>query len=729
MEGEGVRSFKELRAKFQNLDAPPLPGPIKLPAGVSPNGDIGDKQSTQILASGKPLSSNHKQRPPHCSSSESRPLQPQKIKLAQKTEIPKCSSSPGPLGKSTVCSAASSQKASLLLEVTQSNVEIITKEKVVVANSFRNKLWNWEKVSSQKSEMSSALLLANCGSKTFHLEGQKAMGLTPEEPRKKLETKGAQTLPSQKHLVAPKILLNVSEDPSFVISHHIRKNWENPRPEKSPASSTYQPIYECELASQAPEKQSDVRHHHLPKMKPLPSINSLGPPPQKPSRPTIVNLQAFQRQPAAVAKTQGEVTVEDGSLPPERLFNAEFEEPHNYEATISYLRHSGNSINLCTAKEIADPTYAVGIEELQKPWKNFPYPEPSAKHEDEKMKEKEPCELEPKNTEKEPHSNHVFKVDAYEGTPEKIQMTNIHTGRRNMLAGKQEAMIDVIQTNPCPEGLKLARHSQGHFGYLEVLESTKETPDLGVSKPSSISEEIYDDVEYSRKEVPKPNFCSSFASNSEENREEMYEDVYKTKNNYPKIDLDGKEALKRLQQFFKKEKDRFKIKKTKSKENLSAFSLLLPDLELKSQEVIIYDDVDLSEKESKDEDKLKMWKPKFLTPKEKKEKNGAEESESFSPRSFFKTKKQNLEKNRMKREEKLFRERFKYNKEIIVINTAVACSNNSRNGIFDLPISPGEELEVIDTTEQNLVICRNSKGKYGYVLIEHLDFKHQSWSP
>ncbi|XP_513434.3 FYN-binding protein 2 isoform X2 [Pan troglodytes] len=728
MEGEGVRNFKELRAKFQNLDAPPLPGPIKFPAGVSPKGDIGGTQSTQILANEKPLPSNHKQRTPYCSSSESQPLQPQKIKLAQKSEIPKCSNAPGPLGKSTVCSAASSQKASLLLEVTQSNVEIITKEKVMVANSFRNKLWNWEKVSSQKSEMSSALLLANCGSKAIHLEGQKGMGLTPEEPRKKLETKGAQTLPSQKHVVAPKILRNVSEDPSFVISQHIRKSWENLPPERSPASSPCQPIYECELASQAPEKQPDVRHHHLPKTKPLPSIDSLGPPPPKPSRPPVMNLQAFQRQPAAVPKTQGEVTVEEGSLSPERLFNAEFEEPHNYEATISYLRHSGNSINLCTAKEIADPTYEVGIEELQKPGKNFPYPEPSAKHEDKKMKEKQPCELEPKNTEKEPYSNHVFKVDACEGTPEKIQMTNTHTGRRNMLAGKQEAMIDIIQTNPCPEGPKLARHSQGHCGYLEVLESTKETPDLGVSKTSSISEEIYDDVEYSRKEVPKLNYSSSFASNSEENRE-LYEDVYKTKNNYPKIDLDGKEALKRLQQFFKKEKDRFKIKKTKSKENLSAFSILLPDLERKSQEVIIYDDVDLSEKESKDEDKLKMWKPKFLTPKEKKEKNGAEESESFSPRNFFKTKKQNLEKNRMKREEKLFRERFKYDKEIIVINTAVACSNNSRNGIFDLPISPGEELEVIDTAEQNLVICRNSKGKYGYVLIEHLDFKHQSWSP
>lgn len=34
------------------------------------------------------------------------------------------------------------------------------------------------------------------------------------------------------------------------------------------------------------------------------------------------------------------------------LLSAEFEEPHNYEAIIPYRRHSGNSINLRTAKEI-----------------------------------------------------------------------------------------------------------------------------------------------------------------------------------------------------------------------------------------------------------------------------------------------------------------------------------------------------------------------------------------
>lgn len=54
---------------------------------------------------------------------------------------------------------------------------------------------------------------------------------------------------------------------------------------------------------------------------------------------------------------------------------------------------------------------------------------------------------------------------------------------------------------------------------------------------------------------------------------------------------------------------------------------------------------------------------------------------------------------------------FQYDKDITVINTAVVCSNNSRNGIFDLPITPGEEVEVIDITKEDLVICRNSKGK------------------
>lgn len=51
--------------------------------------------------------------------------------------------------------------------------------------------------------------------------------------------------------------------------------------------------------SEKPESRDD----QLPKTKPLPSIETLGPPPPKPSKPPFVNLQAFHKQPTAVSKT------------------------------------------------------------------------------------------------------------------------------------------------------------------------------------------------------------------------------------------------------------------------------------------------------------------------------------------------------------------------------------------------------------------------------------------
>lgn len=54
------------------------------------------------------------------------------------------------------------------------------------------------------------------------------------------------------------------------------------------------------------EKEPDVKHHQLPQTKPLPSMESLGPPPVKPPKPPGANLQAFLRRTAAVPKTPGE---------------------------------------------------------------------------------------------------------------------------------------------------------------------------------------------------------------------------------------------------------------------------------------------------------------------------------------------------------------------------------------------------------------------------------------
>ncbi|KAM7099849.1 FYN-binding protein 2 isoform 2-T2 [Molossus nigricans] len=764
MEGERLRNFKELQAKFQKLDAPSLPGPTKFPAGVSQKGVTGNTQSKMIWADRKPLSSNHDQPQSSCSRGEPQPPEPQKMKLAAKSEMQKCSSSPGLPGRSAH-SAENSQKA-LLSDVNQSNAET-TNEKNVVSTSFRDKLWNWEKFSSQKSEMSSA----NCGSRSSHLKGQESLGLTtPEEPRKKLGIKGSQAGLFQRASMALRKSYVASEDVTFLLSQHGKKSLEKPSPERSPAVSIYQPAYGSELATQGLEKRPNVRRHQLPKPKPLPPAESLGPPPAKPQKPPAGTLQASQRGTAAVPQAHRQAAVEEGYLHPER---AEFEEPHNYEATISYLRLSGNPINLRNAKEIADSTYEVGIEEVQKrerkeegereeninerehqlaasgmpstgdrahnlcmspdresnrrplgarvdaqplshtsqckPWKSCLHQELSPKYEDKKMKNREPRELELQKTEKDLHADHPFKVGSYEGTPGKVPMTKVHRHVERTPPRKPDAVIDRIQTKTCLKDPKLTRHFQGQCGDVEALQVTKRIPGPRTFKPS----EIYDDVECPGRKELKWDFSSnSFASDSE-NSKEMYEDVYKAKSSGTETDFDGK-ALKKLQRFFKKEKDRLKMTKTKLKENLSAFSISLPDLEFRSQEV--HDDMNMNEKVSRDEVKEKNWRPKFFKPKEKKE------SESPSPRNFFRTKKQSLEKNKMQRE-KLFREVFEYDREITVINTAVACSRNSRNGIFDLPITPGEKLEVIDTTEENLVICRNSKGKCKSLPIKFHCFK------
>ncbi|NWZ20368.1 FYB2 protein, partial [Asarcornis scutulata] len=93
-------------------------------------------------------------------------------------------------------------------------------------------------------------------------------------------------------------------------------------------------------------------------------------------------------------------------------------------------------------------------------------------------------------------------------------------------------------------------------------------------------------------------------------------------------------------------------------------------------------------------------------------------------RSILKIRKNSAEKSKtMEKEEKIFRETFLYDKEISVINTATAeCSVPSKRRA-DLPLTAGEQLDVIDVTEGNAVICRNSEGRYGYVLVEHLNFR------
>ncbi|ELR50861.1 hypothetical protein M91_03920 [Bos mutus] len=492
MEAEGLRNFKELRAKFQNLDASSLSGPIKFPAGVSQKGDFGSRQSMKTLASGKPPSSSHNQHSPNCADGDPQPLKPQQVKGTQKSETQKCSNYLEP--PSFPGSAVRSQKASPLLDVYQSNGEIANKKKVMVNDSFRNKLWSWE-VLSQKSETPSVFLPASCGSRAFHLKEQKSIKLTSEEPMENMEIKEAQSLPSHRHLMAQRRLCAISEDPTVQPSQCSRESEANSSPERSLTGSICHPVYDNELTSQTSEEQPDVRHPQLPNTKPLPSVESLGPPPPKPPRPPVVTLQAFQRQAAALSKPDGEACSVPAWQPSFRahVFSSAMQgsllTPF-YLHSLTPLTRSTPSLTFALRKHELGQSYSV--ERVRQ----FPVEaKPQNEDEDKQMKEKEPYQLKLQNTE-DLHLDHLFKVDVYEEIPGKTQMAEDHTGGRIMPPRKQDAAMDIIQVEACPEDFQPARHPIDYCGYAKALEMTKETQGQGAIKPNSISEN-YDDVECS----------------------------------------------------------------------------------------------------------------------------------------------------------------------------------------------------------------------------------------
>nr|XP_034977448.1 FYN-binding protein 2 isoform X3 [Zootoca vivipara] len=419
------------------------------------------------------------------------------------------------------------------------------------------------------------------------------------------------------------------------------------------------------------ERWHEVEKITLPKPKPLPSIFSLGPPPKKPPRPPNVDLGPFQKNITDAA--------DDAYMTPEIPGT---EELGTYEETMSYLKLPESSTN--AAQETTHPSKAGENENIKK--QSFLLTMPSSKTED--TEERGP----PWNheTTKRQQAKESAKICAPGAMHPKPKITGEHRGEKGIL---QE------ETTPSFPRVQLAKDGNFSDDYvcLEALKTDEENSSLAPRTPRvvEVHEEVYDDVEGIQRELQTSDAHSSLASEtfSEDACEETYEDVRSEGYSSTKSD-DVKEKLKGLGKFFKKGK--FKMKNARLKENSRILSSSAPNLDVMAPESMVYDNIDAEQSDTKP-----------------------------SSRNFFKVKKHTLEKNsKMTKEEKLFRERFMYDKEIGVINTAVAhCSNTLTKGKLDLRITAGEKLEVIDITEGNQLICRNSEGKYGFVLLEHLNFR------
>ncbi|XP_071606151.1 FYN-binding protein 2 isoform X1 [Heliangelus exortis] len=455
-------------------------------------------------------------------------------------------------------------------------------------------------------------------------------------------------------------------------------------------------------------KWSESPGSKQPRIKPLPSAESLGPPPGKPARPPGFDLGPFRSAVLSVQRAKKPTAGKDNSWTPK---SAQLEEQHNYEESLMYLNQSGDTTTLSVIEVSKEKP------EEQEKQKSCLFAKSSlgrAIVEDEK-EEKPSVEREKKEAKK------IFWPGGKEsGTPSSQTKED---GRDGMKKPQLEQDVTSTQTakHPAPRGLGKDGMEQWHYMYFGAPKPVVEGTALNQNtwQPLPAPEEIYDDVEKIQDRLSQISDASSpsaSASVSGNSYEEMYEDVEIGSEKPAKMEA---AKQKRFGNLFHLEK--LKLKNIKLRENLRLFSVSVPNLAA-SQEDTVYDNVEVWQSKLREkDDKQKVRMPKFLMAKEDKDQR---KSSNDGERNIFKLKKSKADKiKKMEKEEKIFRETFLYTKEIKVINRATAeCSVPSKRRV-DLPVTAGEQLDVIDVTEGSAVICRNAEGRYGYVLVEHLNFR------
>nr|XP_025045635.1 FYN-binding protein 2 isoform X2 [Pelodiscus sinensis] len=767
MEVEGIGDFRVLRAKFQNDScfSKMVPQPAKKPPVESlhlPSTDTQGVSSPRILNHGKIPISEHEERvclAVHSSElMQSKPLLFPRVKLgnlyvAGKNEEPKKK-----VLERAVCEDATprgdSQKPRPLSCIYQQAGVNTNSEEALIKNSFRHTLQIWESASTQDDRKCAGFITPQ-GMNGNHSTPLRALNSTITAENSKIRSAGKEhvldfsTPKNSSPSRTPVLSQNAS---SLLPSRGYKRTEQNTKvtgfsqlaydPHKPSEISQYLKAPESFLHPSGPEKQLEVKNRKLPKIKPLPSVQSLGSPPKKPLRPPKVNLSAFRQSALHVGRRNETAAVDDDYMTPEKCWrftvilicqrkmilifcsvyaadlSAKSEELHNYEETISYVKQSGNSVTTCALQDIVNLS-STRIQEDDKKQKSFLFDSSSTERvtKDEK-EDKWKLDF---DRERQQQVN-MSTISGREDMLHKPQINEDHEGGKSRLQVKKGEASDVLQTEKWL-AKDMVEHSDCFQGIHPHADEDVVASSRKILKPMQPAEDVYDDVEGIESAMSQASDAfSSFTSDSfsEDNCDKIYEDIHNEDHNPLKLDLDGIEKLKKFGKFFKK--DKLKLKNAKMKENHRMLSSSVPNLDV-SHENTAYDDTKVDGRDAKEkDDKHKNWKQKFLMLKDKDTTRSSEDTQ----KNVFKVKKNNIDqRKKVTKEEKLFREKFMYNKEIKVISIAVAqCSNVTSKRKLDLPIRTGEQLDVIDITEENQVICRNSEGKYGYVLLEHLNFRH-----
>ncbi|POI32844.1 hypothetical protein CIB84_003404, partial [Bambusicola thoracicus] len=303
-------------------------------------------------------------------------------------------------------------------------------------------------------------------------------------------------------------------------------------------------------------------------------------------------------------------------------------------------------------------------------------------------------------------------------------------GGKNELTVKQGDQIEIIRLTDNPEGKWLGR-IKGCYGYIkttvvEIDYDSLKTKQQAVVKQPEIDQEVYDDVgeqdSISSQSGGRNGAGKMFPPPPSD--QEIYDGVDDTdtvprsvSQDEDKNDIWSWGILKKLKvKDDKKKSVREKTTKVNGAEDNGDLFRSPPTKQFGKDcgDSDVYDDVDSSDfpppppefKQVKITILIKnLYLPKPVS-------LGKGKSDEKYPQKL----------KMMEREEKEFRKKFKFEGEIKVLYSTTTAQELSQRkwGSKDLQIKPGEPLEVIQSTDDTKVLCRNEEGKYGYVLRSNL---------
>ncbi|XP_059214187.1 FYN-binding protein 1 isoform X2 [Centropristis striata] len=438
-----------------------------------------------------------------------------------------------------------------------------------------------------------------------------------------------------------------------------------------------------------------------PKRQPLPNSLALGPPPAKPNRPPKVNLENFKR--GAVTSENVPGTLKKPIMPPPLSANPSNHSNHATPASppqpaVPSLppRHPGTMIQQDDfyddvsefssappplppstghpsqrAKEEEEGSDEETYEDLDERWEEVEQKQEKKREKDEK-EEKKRLEAEKKEQkEREKKEQDARKRFKLVGPMEVIHQGKARVdcrGSKTDLGLKQGECLDIIRVQGNPEGKWLGRTQDGSIGYVKTTSVEIDFNTLKNRQPQQAYDpEVYDDIDVvapDNSAMKRPGVVLPPPPGDDG---EIYDDV---------VDPNLEVRVPPPSQF------------TADSDQPGAI-----DEE-------IYDDVD-----SHNGQNVPPLPPISSLPTLK----GKKEMDPKKQKKFEK-------------EEKDFRKKFKYDKEIVVLEqvTIAPTLTNKKWSVKELPVKAGETLDVIVKAVDNKLICRNEEGKFGYVSTGHI---------